>query len=777
MSFCLPRFTGLRLVCILLSCPLVHGIAQPVHAEKVATEKWNITADKVVRYENPNSIVAQGNVILEKNEKVVAKPPQSSRTSSWEELLGEEAKAPEVRADQVEKANTPVYHTTVTINADWIVYDVDMESIKAKGNVRVTTADEQLFAKEVTLNLTNETGKFTDATILRNELSLHLEGKSIEKTGFDTYRIDDGWVITCKLADGETPPWSFASSKTEITQGGYALLTNARFNIRNVPVFYSPYMILPVKNTRQSGLLYPYLSTSDNNGIGLNLPFFLNISDSADATFFPEYYANRGFMPGVEFRYVSSLTDKGMFTASFLDDSLSDPSETEYYQDTGFTHDNSDRYWIRGKANHTFAEVWQSRLDLDIVSDQDYLTEFNTGVTGFQNSYERYLETFGRGFQHQTDRRRQNSFKTLRSWRGMSLETDLLAINDANTNASNINTPLWKLPSVGFSGALPIADTSLFFNWNANYVDYWRDDGIGGHRVDLKPTISAPIPLSPYLETLTEVALRNTSYYVQTYGYAEWDNNDTQNRFIPEYKVETATTLERDFSTGEGEFDGFTHQVRPFVKYDYIPDVDQDNLPRFDEVDFITDKNAITYGMDNFLNRLSPETSSRRTVWDNASLQIEQSYDLRDSSSDRPFMPILSKFGWAPVDYARLTYKASYDVYDNNFDAHNFGGEYRNSRGDYFNLDYSFREAGLQSFGEIEQINARIQAPLTNTWIAGAEVQHSISQDETIKANGSLTYQALCWSVKFESQYTPTDTVYVVLFNLANIGIPLGVGL
>jgi LPS-assembly protein len=359
----------------------------------------------------------------------------------------------------------------------------------------------------------------------------------------------------------------------------------------------------------------------------------------------------------------------------------------------------------------------------------------------------------------------------------MSLETDLLAINDANTNASSINTPLWKLPSVGFSGALPIADTSVFFNWNANYVDYWREDGIGGHRVDLKPTISTPIPLSPYLETLAEVALRNTSYYVQTYGFAEWDDNDTQNRFIPEYKLETATTLERDFSTGEGEFDGFTHQVRPFVKYDYIPDVDQDNLPRFDEVDLITDKNAITYGMDNFLNRLSPETSSRRTVWDNASLQIQQSYDLRDSSSDRPFMPILSKFGWAPVDYARLTYKASYDVYDNNFDAHNFGGEYRNSRGDHFNLDYSFREAGLESFEEIEQINARVQAPLTNTWIAGAEVQHSVSQDETIKANGSLTYQALCWSVKFESQYTPTDTVYVVLFNLANIGLPLGVGL
>jgi LPS-assembly protein len=754
----------------------VNTIPQHVHAEKVATEKWNISADRVVRYENPNSIVAQGSVILEKNEKVVAKPIKSLKTSSWSELLEEDVEAPAVRADQVEIVDTPVYHTTVTINADWMVYDVELESIKAKGNVHVTTAAEQLFAKEVTLNLTDETGKFTDATILRKELSLHLEGKSIEKTGFDTYRIDDGWVITCKLENGETPPWSFSSSNTDITQGGYAVLKNARFNIRNVPILYSPYMILPVKNTRQSGFLYPYFSTSTNSGMGLNLPFFLNISDSADATFFPEYYANRGFMPGVEFRYVSAITDKGMFTASYLNDQLSDPSETQYFQDTGFTHDNTDRYWIRGKANHTFGDSWQSRLDVDIVSDQDYLTEFNTGVTGFRSSYDRYLQTFGRAFQNDTDNRRQNSFKTLRSWSGMSLETNLLAINDASTNASSTNTPLWKLPSIAFTGALPLGETKFNFDWNTAYVDYWREDGVGGHRLDLHPTISTPIPLSPYLETLAEVALRDTFYSVQTYGDAEWDNNDTQNRLIPEYRVETATTLERDFSTGEGEFDGFTHQVRPFVKYGYIPNVDQKDLPKFDDVDRIADKNAITYGVDNFLNRLSPETTSRRTVWDNASLQIEQSYDLRDSASDRPFTPILSKLGWAPVDYARLTYKASYDVYDNNFDAHTFGGEYRNSRGDHFNLDYSFREAGLESFEEIEQINARVQAPITNTWIAGGEVQHSLSQDETIKANGSLTYLAPCWSVKFESQYTPTDTVYIVLFSLANIGIPLGVG-
>ena len=63
------------------------------------------------------------------------------------------------------------------------------------------------------------------------------------------------------------------------------------------------------------------------------------------------------------------------------------------------------------------------------------------------------------------------------------------------------------------------------------------------------------------------------------------------------------------------------------------------------------------------------------------------------------------------------------------------------------------------------------------SWLAGGTIEHSISQDETIKANGFLTYMAKCWSLTFETQYTPADTTYVVFFNLANIGTPFGMPL
>lgn len=51
----------------LCAVPAVHS------AETVATEEWNITADKITRYEDPQSVVAEGNIILQKREKL---PPR-----------------------------------------------------------------------------------------------------------------------------------------------------------------------------------------------------------------------------------------------------------------------------------------------------------------------------------------------------------------------------------------------------------------------------------------------------------------------------------------------------------------------------------------------------------------------------------------------------------------------------------------------------------------------------------------------------------------------------
>ncbi len=744
-----------------------------LHADTVKTDEWQIEADKVLRFDNPKSVIAEGNVVLTKLRILPPKQKKAKvKTTGWSTLLEEESTAmvEEAVTQEVTQDTTPRYKTELTIKADWIAYDVEQNSIKAKGNVAITSDTDQLMAKEGVLDLNTETGTFKEATILRESLDLHLEGKSIEKTGFNTYRIQDGWLVTCKYEQENAPPWSFAASEAKVTQGEYATLKHATFRIKDVPILYTPWLMVPVGNKRHTGVLFPEISNSDNNGFGFNLPLFINLSDSSDITLYPEYYANRGFMPGFEYRYILGTQKKGTLMASYLDDDLSDPSETDYWQDTDYTHTNHDRYWVRGKLDHDFDNNIVTRMDLDIVSDRDYLTEFNTGITGFDKSNDNFTEVFGRGFQNKTNDQRENSFKLLKTWDGMALEGVFLAINDVRQDKTN-PTPLWKLPSLDFTGSQLIGETNFALDWDTDYVNYYREDGVGGHRFDLYPRLSAPLPLGPYLESRAEAGLRETFYSVQTYGDGTWEESSTPNRLIGDFHTEIGTTLLRNFALNMGDTEGVTHNFRPYIAYNYLSDTDQEDLPDFDSVDRLEHQNQISYGIDNFFN-LFGNKNGRETERDYGYLKVEQNYDLRSEESDTPFSAVNVKLGWTPLHDLTVIYKTDIDVYGDGVIFYGLESYYLNSRGDYLNLDYRY-----DKFDDIHQINVSAKAQLFDTIFAAYDIEHSLSESQTIEQNISIIYQPACWSVELQSRYTPGDYGMMLLFNLANIGSPLGLKL
>jgi LPS-assembly protein len=771
-----------------------------VFADKVNTEEWQITADRIIRYDDPQSIVAEGNIQLVKREKLPEKPSPKASVDKWAALLQEKPQIEQKTPKDLDAAQKDHYETRVTIKADWMAYDVTFGTIKLRGHVDIVSGDEHLVADQGVVNLTRDTGTFSDATITLKKNSLHLEGKAVEKTGVNTYHIVDGWAVTCKVVEGETPPWSFSSNDTTITQGGYALMKNARFNIKGVPVFYTPYMVIPTKNTRETGFLFPEMSHSSNSGYGIDLPFFYNISDSADLTIFSQYYVKRGFMPGAEFRYVLKPDDKGTFAASFLNDKLSGPvdgrnsTEISYYNSTLFTHTNSDRYWVRGKVDTTFGNDWIARVDLDIVSDRDFLTEFSSSsYTGFTQSNARFLETFGRGFQDRTEDQRQNTVGVLKSWTGMSLVTNVLAVNDVRAPKSS-PTPLWQLPGIDFSGVTPIRDSKFNFSWDANYVDYWRQNGIGAQRVDLYPKVSMPIPLGPYFESRAEAGVRETLYDVQTHGDGVWTKGDNPNRTVYNFHSEIGTTLARDFNIPLFGFNGISHKMRPFIQYDYLPKTDQTALPFFDSVDRIEPANTVTYGINNFFDLFkNAKTQDGTPIKELGYFKIKQSYyldgvrrdiylndintsNLLDSNNyplppdeiDKPFSPISMKLGWKLTRDLDIIYKNDLDVYSHGFLDHGLETSYKNSRGDIFDLDYRYNK--LQ---DIEQINFHIKTQLLSNVRGEFRISRSLSQSQTNEEDLALTYLAPCWSMQLRTTYTPTDTGVMLIFSLANIGASL----
>jgi len=782
-------------------------------AKAVKAQQWEITADKLTRYEDPPSVIAEGNVVLEKSEQIT-RQQQVDKKTDWTDLL-EESPGPAIEDGQPDQEKTETLTTTkviTTIKADWMVYDMDLGTVKTRGNVLIDIGPDQLAAEEGVVNLNRETGSFTNATIIRGYKDMHFEGRVIEKTGDVSYHIEDGWLITCKLKDGETPPWSFGASETDITDGGYAYLKHAVFRVKNVPILYSPIMILPAKRTRQTGFLFPSISLSDRDGFGMEFPFFINLSPNSDITLYPQYMSERGFMGGLELRYVLDQDSKGSFMGNFLNDDLSDiddPDNAEYFSDGNYTHTNQNRYWVRGKADQDIGE-WTTRLDLDVVSDRDYLTEFNTGLTGFNMSDRRFFDVFGRGFQDRTIDERKNTLRTLRSWdNGMSLQANLLGINDLR-EAKNSPTPLWKLPEVSYKGLMSVYDTGVDFSWNADYVYYWRDEGVGAHRLDLFPRLTMAVPLSDYLETVVAAGIRNTSYAIQTNGNSDWPDSvtddettnetdlsniiadyvpdwqdgDTENRFLADFRAEIGTTMIRDFNINAGSATGLSHTFRPFVRYKYISDVDQDNLPQFDSVDDVADQNLITYGLNNFFS-LSGMNGDRKYDRDYGYIKIEQGYDIRSEESDTPFTPVNMRLAYYPLNDLRFIYRTDVDVYGEGFLKHVVEGDYRNSRGDIFSLDYRYDKEttrddlnDLNSLRDLQRETSSVRAlarvGLFYNWSAGYSIERSIEDEKTVEQIFNLIYHPSCWSVEFTADQTPGDEKYTIMFRLANIGSPLG---
>ncbi|MFV0438538.1 MAG: LPS-assembly protein LptD [Desulfopila sp.] len=744
-------------------------------AESVSTAEWNITADRIVQDQNTNSIVAEGDIILEKRIKLPPRVQLNARKKTkWSDLLGDTSPKKAVTIGQVDERSAAArYQTDMVIKADWLKYDLDKKFIEARGNVQVIDKDDTLTADSAQVDVNAETGKFTDAVIIRKEHQLHLEGKSIEKTGVDTYRIVDGWAITCKVEDGKTPPWHFASSDTRITKGGYALMKNATFNIKGVPVLYSPYMLVPVKNTRQTGLLMPEFSYSNIGGFGGNLPFFWNISDSMDATFFPEFYTERGFMPGLEFRYVLTDANKGAFMGSYMHDALSDGDRSSsYYQDSDYTHANTDRYWLRGKIDQNFAE-WQTRLDIDVVSDRDYLSEFDSGYTGFSQTKDRFQDQFGRDFANKWDYTRPTELSMLRSQDGISLQANLLAYNDVRSDAlkARQEDPLWKLPQLDFSGVLPIGATPFSFSWLSDYVYYWRKDGVGGNRINIAPSISTPVALSPYLESRAELTMMETAYLVEAYGDTDWNKDNFQNRVTGQFTYEIASPLMRSFSIAEdGELD---HTLRPWVQYDYIPDVSQGDLPEMDSTDRIDKESLVSFGIDNYFNTIF-DTTER----DIGYLKIREGYSLLSQDSDQPFIPLNLRLRLLPLPRFFVEYETDYDLYGDGFVQHSLEGRISNSRGDFFSIDYSYNNTD-EITNKINQLNFTVGARLLPQWYTRLKVERSLIHDQTNEAKFALGYTAPCWSVELQTDYTPSETKYLLVFQLANIGIgsPLNLGM
>ncbi|MBN1849192.1 MAG: LPS-assembly protein LptD [Deltaproteobacteria bacterium] len=665
------------------------------------------------------------------------------------------------------KGNVSIKTLGVTIFAQEALLDRGKGLAEVTGNIRFESNGDILTGEKGTFDLHNRTGKILNGQLFLKENHYYIESDVMEKVGDNTYYVKNGRLTTC---DGDTPDWSITCSEIKVTIEGYGTIKHAAFRVRDIPVFYFPYMFFPAKLKRQSGLLPPAFGYSDRNGMDIEIPFFWAISNRTDATFYERYMTERGLMQGVEFRYMALHDSKGTFLYDVLDDKKNkDMTDPEDLDISPLPRTNRTRYWFRGKVDQQLSDGLTARLDMDLISDQDYLRELDRELYGF-GSRPDIQSQFGRPVNDTHSLFRQSAWRLDYQQQGYGVQAQ------GSYYQKPENTPRDETPQplAGLDYTLlprPVPGLPFFFALDTDYDHIWRDYGQKGHRSSLTPRLAYPMWWGRYLE------FEPSFSYTQVVQWFDDDPNmDQQTKDAYDIQTRFSTSLERIFNFDGKEIKRLRHKIVPSLNYQYrVPGDDQKTQPWFEPIDVDGKINRATFSIDNFLDARKENNKKEITYSRWGDFSLSQGYDLDEAHRDRssgttkePFDPLVGSLTLRPSSFAYFSANAYWDHYQKHFNDTDVSLDLSIPRSagrqDTLTVDYAYHKEGDRN------LNYSFGLNLLHGLSIGASVKRDLVKDENISQVYWTEYTSQCWGIRLTVEEDDRDTSYMLTIRLLGLG-------
>lgn len=625
----------------------------------------------------------------------------------------------------IAKGKVEVREGNRILNADFVTYDEGTQEIFAEGNVVFQDGEDIIQCDKMYMNLVTKMGTIEKGAIFIKQGNFHITGQKIDKVGEMEYNLVNGEFTTC---DGETPPWKFTARDVRMTVEGYAKTQGMRFQIRNHTVFYLPWGMFPVKVERQSGFLMPQIRFSSRDGPMLrNNSYFWAISKDKDATFSLDYIGKRGLKPGAEFRYALKEDLKGSWFASVISDN---------------TYDGT-RYQIKGQHEQVFKDV-TFKLNADHVSDMDYIKDF--GLTTVERS-QNVLKSTG-----YIEKPFQKSLVTYE-------------MSDFNTLTQKDNDSTFKyLPFVSFfTEYIPIMKEKLYTDMFAGYTNFYREKGDKYSRMAFEPSVRLPLSFNG-INLLINGTLYETGYLI---SHAATNSNDTKLRQTAKIEGDMNVQFLRNYNTERFNIGEMQSVIKPQLKYTFIPNTSFSNIPSIDPYDRLYQTNTLTYGLNHYLNALTPTGSKEISLF-----EIQQTYGL--SGGLRPSMLYEGSGGRLSDIKTRLTVYPKENFAYTNESIIDTGGEglkimrnylrYMSPDKYYANISHSYTNQLLNELyydlgGTYKDFDGRYQ------------LRYSFKDATWIDTLYQIRYHPSCWAANLQliQSTRPKDTTIRISFELIGI--------
>ncbi len=577
--------------------------------------------------------------------------------------------------------------------------------------------------------------------------------------------IQNATYSTCPLCPA--PIWSLHASHINLNQDtGSGSAKHVSLYIKQVPVLYWPYLSFPIDKHRKSGFLLPTPGNNGKGGFTIDLPYYLNLAPNYDALITPMFYSNRGVQLNGHFRYLTQ-NSKGHFNASFL------PHDHE------FAYMQSETLRSTDPAEQPFLARLNDASDFRMQFSLDNFSQFtkNISTTAVLNyvSDDYYLQDFGHNPIDQNRDQLLNQVDFQYSddhWDFLSRVQFHETLHPINSSAEDTYS---RLPQLNLHGDWLFGKNNphTWFNTEFIYFDHRKDfftdeNVVTGQRLDISPGIELPLK-TPYAYFTPHINIEGTYYSLknQVPGF----ENDIF-RALPISTIDTGLFFERTtFLNGEQ----YTQTLEPRAYYVYIPYTNQNEIPLFDTdlptftyqqlftpnrfsgYDRINDANQLTLALTTRF--LDPLTSDQRFsaiiatqfYFHDRTVCIDPNChdDPLANSNTAPLIGAINYHFYKPW-YAIAN--AVWDPSDQRLTTTNVHLYYKGEGNRLFSIGYDYVRYGDFKVGarsqDLSRIDVAVAMPLTERWLALANVNYNLSHSHPQFLLAGLEYQNCCFAFR-----------------------------
>ena len=567
----------------------------------------------------------------------------------------------------------------------------------------------------------------------------------------DDYRVMKNATFTSCLQDDHS--WSiYADEMRQHVKEEYAEMWHARFKVQGVPVFYTPYLQLPIGDRRRSGLLIPTLGHGSRDGYFYAQPVYWNIAPNLDATLTPKYMSRRGWQLNSEFRYLTTLGE-GQIAGEYLgDDRLKD-----------YDSENRKRHLFYWKHNAAFARDWRLDLNYTKVSDKRYFNDFDSA---YGSSTDGYADQTGRIAYYQPNYNIAMFVKQFQIFDEVVIGPyRALPQIDFNYYQNGLfgNKVDFKL----FSQAV------RFDNDSAQMPTAWRFHG--------EPSVNTTLS-NRYGSMNLEAKLYATQYQ-QKKGRSDKaeDVESSVNRILPQFKIDLQSVL----ASNQTFISGYTQTLEPRAQYLFRPYKDQSNIGsklnsqylgfgydssllqqdyfslfnsrRYSGLDRIASANQVTLGG---TSRFFDENKEERF-----NIAVGQTYyfepsridENRDNRTEGSSSSWAIEANWKINDLMRWRGGYQYDPQLGQVSLANTGIEYNPTKNNVVQLNYRYASkeyinqnltAEANRYNQdIKQLGVQVGWELSDHWAIAGRYYQDLALKKPVEQYLGVQYNTCCWSV------------------------------